>query len=70
MEKIATLSTGVRNETSIGPEAPNQTTIRPPWVVDAGTQKMSDAPTIIAEAVKFANRVTTSNAGVSTSIDG
>ncbi|KAF8062137.1 hypothetical protein N665_1203s0007 [Sinapis alba] len=55
-EKIATISAALPFLHPSGHPIPPQTNIPRSNVVEAGTQTMSDAPTIISEALKFANR--------------
>ncbi|KAF8087013.1 hypothetical protein N665_0603s0015 [Sinapis alba] len=55
-EKIAALSAALRPVTPTAPLVPPQSSVRQGNVVDVGTQTMCDVPTIISEAMNFANR--------------
>ncbi|KAF8109333.1 hypothetical protein N665_0098s0061 [Sinapis alba] len=55
-EKTAALSAALRPVTPTAPVVHPQTFVRQGNVVDVGTQTMCDVPTIISEAMNFANR--------------
>ncbi|WZY94179.1 hypothetical protein YC2023_066508 [Brassica napus] len=63
VHQIATLSADIRNLEATVSVSPPQMANNQPNVVHVGTQTVPDVPTIISDAINFANRSTQSDAG-------